>query len=70
MTLVPAFTGLGAPHWDREVRGVAHRARLGQRPGPIARAAVEAVAHQVCDVVEIIDDDSAARWRASAPTAA
>ena len=57
VTLIPAFTGLGAPHWDREVRGVLTQLDPDSDPARIARAAVDAVAHQVCDVVDIIDDD-------------
>ncbi len=60
VTLIPAFTGLGAPHWDREVRGVLTQLDSDSDPARVARAAVDAVAHQVCDIVEIIDDDAAA----------
>ena len=60
VTLIPAFTGLGAPHWDRRVRGVLTQLDADSDPARVARAAVEAVAHQVCDVVEIIDEESAA----------
>jgi glycerol kinase len=59
VTLVPAFSGLGAPHWDREVRGVLTELDPESYPARIARAAVDAVAHQVCDVVDVIDADSA-----------
>jgi glycerol kinase len=58
VTLVPAFTGLGAPHWDRSVRGVLTQLDPDADPPRVARAAVDAVAHQVCDVVEVIDGDS------------
>jgi glycerol kinase len=58
VTLVPAFTGLGAPHWDREVRGVITQLDPDTDPARLARAAVDAVAHQVCDIVEVIDDES------------
>ncbi len=58
VTLVPAFTGLGAPHWDREMRGVLTQLDPDSDPARVARAAVDAVAHQVCDVVEVIDNDS------------
>ena len=60
VTLVPAFTGLGAPHWDREVRGVISQLDPDSDPARVARAAVDAVAHQVCDIVEVIDGDSPA----------
>ena len=58
VTVVPAFTGLGAPHWDREVRAVV--SGLGPDTGraQLARAAVDAVAHQVCDIIEVIDADT------------
>ena len=58
VTLVPAFTGLGAPHWDREVRGAITRLDPDSDPARIARAAVDAVAHQVCDIVEIVDGEA------------
>jgi glycerol kinase len=61
VTLIPAFTGLGAPHWDREVRGALTGLDDGTDPARLARAAVEAVAHQVCDVIEVIDADSPVR---------
>ncbi|HVK34548.1 MAG TPA: FGGY family carbohydrate kinase [Microlunatus sp.] len=60
VTLVPAFTGLGAPHWDREVRGALTQLDPDSDPARVARAAVDAVAHQVCDIVEVIDGDSPA----------
>ncbi len=58
VTLIPAFTGLGAPHWDREVRGALTGLDAETDPARLARAAVEAVAHQVCDVIEVIDADT------------
>lgn len=59
VTLVPAFTGLGAPHWDREIRGVITGLTPDADPARLAHAAAEAVAHQVCDIVDVIDEDSA-----------
>jgi glycerol kinase len=58
VTLLPAFTGLGAPHWNRDVRGVITNLDPDTDRGQLARAAVDAVAHQVCDVVDVIDVDS------------
>lgn len=58
VTLLPAFTGLGAPHWDREVRGLISGLGPDSDPARLARAAVDAVAHQVCDIVDVIDDDA------------
>jgi glycerol kinase len=60
VTLIPAFTGLGAPHWDRGVRGIITHLDLDSDPARVARAAVDAVAHQVCDIVEIIDAETSA----------
>jgi glycerol kinase len=57
---VPAFAGLGAPHWDREARALVDGMTLGTRPAHLARAAVDAVAHQVCDVLDAIDTPPAA----------
>ncbi len=53
--LVPAFTGLGAPYWDRDASGILTGLTAGTRREHLARAALEAVAHQVCDVVEATD---------------
>ena len=50
--LVPAFTGLGAPHWDRGAVAILSGMTSVTSPGHVARAAIESVAHQVADVVE------------------
>ena len=55
--LLPAFTGLGAPHWDRSVRASLTGMTQATGPAHVARAAVEAVAHQICDIVEVIIAD-------------
>lgn len=49
--LVPAFTGLGAPHWDPEVRGSLLGLTRGSRPGHIARAALESITYQVAELL-------------------
>lgn len=49
--LVPAFTGLGAPHWDRYARGLLIGLTRGTTRAHIVRAALEAMAYQTCDVV-------------------
>ena len=64
VTLVPAFAGLGAPHWDREARAALIRDEQSNDRAHIARAAVDAVAHQICDIV---DEIRAADRRAAAP---
>jgi glycerol kinase len=57
VVLVPAFAGLGAPYWDRGVRAGLSGMTTSTTRAHLARAAVEAVAHQICDVVEEIDQD-------------
>src|SRR5262245_5728630 len=49
---VPAFTGLGAPHWDQYARGTVVGLTRGTTAGHLARAALEGIAFQVADVVE------------------
>ena len=58
VVFVPAFVGLGAPHWDPRARGVI--AGLTQEAGRahIVRAGLESIAHQVADVAEIMALDS------------
>ena len=57
VVLVPAFAGLGAPYWDREVKAVLSGMTTSTTRAHLARAALDAVAHQICDVVEEIDHD-------------
>jgi glycerol kinase len=52
--LVPAFTGLGAPHWDATARGVLSGLSRGTGPAHLARAAFDAIAYQVRDVLEVL----------------
>jgi glycerol kinase len=56
--LVPAFAGLGAPHWDQYARGNIVGLTRGSTAGHIARAALEAIAYQVTDVVKAMEADS------------
>jgi len=56
--LVPAFVGLGAPHWDPYARGTIVGLTRGTGRAEIVRAAVEAMAYQTCDVVEAMVRDS------------
>ena len=58
MYLVPAFAGLGAPHWDQYARGAAVGLTRGVTAGHMARAALEGIAYQVADVVEAMEADS------------
>jgi len=56
--LVPAFTGLGAPHWDAHARGMITGLTLGSTTAHIARAALEGIAYQVMDVLDAMQADS------------
>lgn len=55
---VPAFVGLGAPHWDPHACGTIIGLTRGSTAAHIARAAVESIAHQVADLVEAMQRDS------------
>ena len=56
--LVPAFAGLGAPHWDQYARGTITGLTRGTTAGHIARAALEGIAFQVADVLDVMRQDS------------
>src|SRR5690606_26157032 len=55
---VPAFTGLGAPHWDPHARGTIVGLTRGTTAGHLARAALEGIAYQVADVLDAMRDDA------------
>jgi len=55
---VPAFTGLGAPHWSPDVRGILCGLTADCGPPEIARAALEAVGYQTRDLVAAMQNDS------------
>ena len=55
---VPAFVGLGAPHWDAYARGTIIGLTRGTTSGHIARAALEGIAYQVADVLLAMRADS------------
>lgn len=57
VTVVPAFVGLGAPHWDAECRGVIGGITRGTTAAHIVRAALESVALQAFDVVHAMEQD-------------
>ncbi len=59
--LVPAFAGLGAPHWDQYARGAIFGITRGTTNAHIARAALESIAFQVADLVHAMENDSANR---------
>lgn len=57
---VPAFAGLGAPHWDPHAKGTILGITRGTTAGHLARAALEGIAYQVADVLEAMESDSGA----------
>ena len=59
--LVPAFTGLGAPHWDPNARGTIVGLTRGSGLAEIARATLESIAFQVADVLDAMAADSGER---------
>ena len=61
--LVPAFTGLGAPHWDAYARGTIVGLTRGSSRAHLVRAAVEAMAYQTVDVVEAMAVDTGAPFK-------
>lgn len=56
--IIPAFAGLGAPHWDPYARGAIFGLTRGTEPAHIARAALEAIAWQVVEVLKAMQADS------------
>jgi glycerol kinase len=56
--LVPAFAGLGAPHWDAYARGLVIGITRGTTRGHLARAALESIAYQVDDLLDAVRRDS------------
>ena len=59
--LVPAFTGLGAPHWRADARGAIYGLDLSTSPAHIARAVLEAVVYQTLDLFNAMIEDAALR---------
>ena len=57
VSIIPAHAGLGAPHWRPEARGLIHGLSRGSTRAHIARAALEAIAHSQCDILEAMAAD-------------
>lgn len=55
---VPAFAGLGAPHWNQHARGSVFGLTRGTSKGDIARAALESIAYQTMDVLKAMESDA------------
>ncbi len=63
--LVPAFTGIGAPHWDADARGAIYGLTRGSGPAEFARAALESVGFQTRELLDAMKDD----WKGAADQA-
>ena len=61
--LVPAFTGLGSPHWDPGARGLIAGLTRGSTAAHVARAALESIAYQSADVLQAMQADAGLRLR-------
>ena len=61
--LVPAFAGLGAPHWSQHARGTLFGITRGTSDSHIARAAIESIAYQTYDVLKAMEADSGIQIR-------
>ncbi len=59
--LVPAFAGLGAPHWDAYARGAVVGLTRGTTAAHIARAALDSIAYQVADLLDAMQADAGVR---------
>jgi glycerol kinase len=56
--MVPAFAGLGAPYWDHEARGAIYGLTRGTSKDHLIRAALESIAYQTRDVLNVMEADS------------
>jgi glycerol kinase len=63
VTIVPAFAGLGAPHWDPAARGAIVGVTRGTTAAHLARAALESIAFQTADLIGAMEGDSGRRIR-------
>ncbi len=61
VVMVPAFSGLGAPHWDPEARGLIVGLTAGTTRAHLARATLEAIAHETADLVDLLEAGGAPR---------
>ncbi len=59
--MVPAFTGLGAPHWEPYARGIITGLTRGTNKNHIVRAALESLAYQSCDLIRLMEEEAGIR---------
>ena len=67
VTFVPALAGLGSPHWDAEARGLISGITRATTRAHLVRAALEAIAFQVADVLELLPEPVGILARTAAP---
>ena len=68
--VVPAFTGLGAPHWDQYARGTIVGITRGVNRSHIIRATLDSLAYQTYDVLKAMEADASMRMKSLKVTAA
>src|SRR6185369_15261989 len=56
--IVPAFAGLGAPHWDQYARGTITGITRGTTAAHFARAGLDSIAFQVADILDVMQNDA------------
>ncbi len=56
--LIPAFSGLGAPHWQMDMKGMLVGLTLGTHKNHVVRAALESIPFQIKDVITAMENDS------------
>jgi glycerol kinase len=61
--VVPAFVGLGTPHWDSDVRGAVFGLTRGTTKAHLVRATLESLAYQTKDVLAVMEEDSGMRLK-------
>ena len=61
--MVPAFAGLGAPHWNQYARGTIVGMTRGTKDAHIARAALDSIAYQTMDVLKAMESDAGMKIR-------
>ena len=61
ITVIPAFVGLGAPHWRADLRGSIHGLTLDTNDADLVRATLESIAFQTCDLTDAMKADGATK---------
>ena len=59
--VIPAFSGLGAPHWNADARGIVVGLSRGSNDAHIARASLESIAYQTYDILKAMENDAGSK---------